>query len=125
MKNLYILMLFLFLLSGCEDEKISISEECTYNAVVEDFSGLDGCGYLFKLDNGEYLQPYWRWGFCGTPPFPEGATEDPLWDFEYKAGKRVRIGFQYADHANICMKGRVAIITCLETIDEPPADEYQ
>lgn len=122
--------ILLFLLVGsslfwaCDTEEILLSEECLHSAVGEDHSGLDGCGYLLKLSNGEYLQPVWRWGWCGTPPLPEGYHEDPLKDFQFEDGKKVRIGFEYTnDYGSICMKGKMAIIKCIEEVpDEEPAE---
>ncbi|PTB97025.1 hypothetical protein C9994_04665 [Marivirga lumbricoides] len=126
MKPLKSFVVAIMLITGfvaCESESAHISKDCIYTATVEDLSGLDGCGFLFKLDNGDYLEPVWRWGFCGTPPLPEGATEDPLWDFNYVDGQRVRLGFEPAnDVGSICMKGKPVIITCLEVIDEAPVE---
>ena len=121
--HLTIVALVLVGLWGCESEAIETDKSCAYNATVEDLSGLDGCGYLFKLENGDYLEPVWRWGFCGTPPLPEGATEDPLWDFQFEDGKKVRLGFEQTnDYASSCMKGKMVIITCLEIIDNDSAE---
>ncbi|MBK6263961.1 hypothetical protein JKA74_02840 [Marivirga sp. S37H4] len=123
MKSILFGLLFLISIWACEPESAYISKDCVYVATVEDLTGLDGCGYLFKLENGDYLEPVWRWGFCGTPPLPEGATEDSLWNFNYKAGQRVRLGFEPAnDVGSICMKGKPVIITCLEIIDEAPVE---
>ena len=120
MNKLYLFILisltFVTLLS-CEKEAL-LSEDCSYYATVEDHTDLDGCGYLFKLDNGEYLVPVWRWGFCGTPPLPKEVTEDPLWNYNYTNGERVRIGFTYANGSSICMKGNTAYITCIESLEE-------
>lgn len=124
MRSLLAGLVLLIGLAGCEPESANISKDCIYTATVEDLTGLDGCGFLFKLDNGDYLEPVWRWSFvCGTPPFPEGATEDPLWDFNYKDGQRVRLGFEPAnDTGSFCMKGKMVYITCLEVIDEAPVE---
>ena len=122
MKKKYHFIIVAFVALGlwsCESEAVEADKSCVYNATVEDLSGLDGCGYLFKLENGDYLEPVWRWGFCGTPPLPEGATEDPLWDFQFEDGRKVRLGFEHTnDYGSICMKGKTVIITCLETIDD-------
>lgn len=106
---------------SCETEAVEIADDCVYNAVVEDFTGLDGCGYLFKLDNGDYLEPVWTWR-CGTPPVSEDAEENPLMGFQFEHGKRVRIGFNETnDFGSICMKGKMVFITCVEELD-PPTD---
>ncbi|WP_157493964.1 hypothetical protein [Fulvivirga imtechensis] len=122
MKKTYHFIIVAFVTLGlwsCESEAIEVNKSCTYNATIKDLSGLDGCGYLFMLENGDYLEPVWRWGFCGTPPLPEGATEDPLWDFQFEDGKKLRLGFEYTNnYGSSCMKGKTVIITCLETIDD-------
>jgi hypothetical protein len=106
------------LLWSCDTERIEPLQECVNNAVVEDFTGLDGCGYLFKLSNGEYLEPVRPVLYCGTPPIPDEVTNDPLWGFQFEHGKKVRIGFEYTnEYGSICMKGRTVVITCIETLE--------
>jgi hypothetical protein len=109
---------------ACDSEEVILSQECLHSAVVEDLSGLDGCGYLFKLSNGEYLQPVAPLGWCATPPLPEGYYEDPLRNFQFEEGKRVRIGFEYTnDYSSACMKGKMVFIKCIEEIPvEEPAE---
>jgi hypothetical protein len=108
-------------ISACETQDVEISKDCTYEATVVDLSSLDGCGFVFQLDNGDYLEPVWQWGWCGTPPLPEAATEDPLWDFNFVDGQRVRLGYEAAEQGgSICMVGEQVIITCLEVIGEVP-----
>lgn len=127
MKNFTFPLLFITaFISSCEWEKIEPIQSCLYSAVVEDHSDLDGCGYLFKLENGEYLEPVWRWGWCATPPLPEGYESDPLKDFRYEHGKKVKIGFEYTNDygSSTCMKGKMVIITCIEDLGEgSPAGE--
>ncbi len=75
MRPLFFLLLPVLLITvitGCTEETVT-TEGCSQHAVVEDWSELDGCGYLLRLSDGEYLEPVWRWGFCGTPPLPEGG----------------------------------------------------
>lgn len=125
MKQIYLIAIILIVLltSGCDHDTVDPSKDCAYHAVVVDMTTLDGCGYMFRLDNGKYLQPVWRWGFCGTPPLPEGAEDDPLWNFRYEAGKQVMIGFEYTnEYANACMMGRTVIVTCLEPTGEEGAE---
>lgn len=120
----FLIYLSLLVLLSCEKEEPATSEDCVYYAYVRDFTTLDNCGFLFELENGEYIQGVWRWGFCGTPPLPEGALEDPLWGFQYEDGARLKIGFTYTNnYSSSCMKGRTAIITCIENIDEKPAED--
>lgn len=120
----HFLIVIMPLMWSCDTEELEISQECVQNAVVEDFTGFDGCGYLFKLSSGEYLEPVHPVIRCGTPPIPDEVKDDPLWGFEFKHGMRVRIGFEYAnDYGSICMKGRTVIITCIESMEgKEPAE---
>ena len=116
MKLSYFLFLIPILLFGCNDD-LDPNAECIYNGIIEDQSGMDGCGFLIKADNGEYLLPVWRWGWCGTPPMPEGYYEDPLVNFSMEDGRRIRFGFIETDeYSNVCMMGRPVIITCIEEL---------
>ena len=112
-------MVVLLSISACEPEDSKISKDCIYTATVVDLQGTDGCGFVFRLDNGAFLEPVWRWGWCGTPPLPKEATEDPLWDFRFVEGQRVRLGFEPAENmSSICMVGQQVYITCLEVTGE-------
>ena len=124
MRSMFLGLLILAFGSSCGPEAVNPSQFCNETATVEDFTGLDGCGFLFKLDNGDYLQPvYENIGWCGTPPLPESYYENPLSNFELKSGQRVRLGYEeLADFGSICMNGRSARITCLELITEAPIE---
>jgi hypothetical protein len=88
---------------------------CSVPAKVRDLSGLDGCGWVFELEDGTNLIPHWQWGFCGTPPLPEGMAEDPLYLYEYVDGKTVFIQYTVlTDMATACMAGPVAKISCIK-----------
>ena len=101
---------------SCDDEKPGTSG-CTTLATVRDRTGLDGCGFVFELTDGSYLEPY-RVFFCGTPPLPKEATEDPLYNFAFADGKKVMIGYESCkDCASICMVGQIVKITCLTEIE--------
>ncbi len=119
MNRIIAIMVILLSALACEPEEAKISQDCTYTATVVDLEGLDGCGFVFQLDNGDYLEPMWRWGWCGTPPLPKEATEDPLYDFTFIEGQRVRLGFEPAEEmGSICMVGEQVYITCLDVIGE-------
>lgn len=119
MRSVIITFFLLTCSLACKQEDSKISQDCTYTATVVDLSGTDGCGFVFQLYNGDYLEPVWRWGWCGTPPLPKEATEDPLWDFRFVEGQRVRLGFEPAQEmGSICMVGKQVYITCLEVIGE-------
>lgn len=119
MKSFTGLFFLLFCIWSCDFHETQTSKDCIYSATVVDLTGMDGCGFVFQLDNGDYLEPVWRWGWCGTPPLPEGATEDPLWNFDYVDGQRVRLGYETAEEGgSICMVGEQVYVTCLEVIGE-------
>ncbi len=123
-KTVFLAFLIVTSIFACGPEDINPDAICTNLATVEDFTGLDGCGFLFKLDNGDYLQPIIsNIGWCGTPPLPESYYENPLANFELKAGQRVRLGYEaIEDYGTICINGKAANITCLELISEAPRE---
>ncbi len=89
MRSALLGLLVILSLSSCD----KTPDFCTHIAIVEDFTELDGWGYLIKLKNGDYLQPIFSSiGWCGTPPLPEGYDNNPLSNFELKAGQRVSVG---------------------------------
>lgn len=118
MKTLVISFLFCstLILSGCEEEPLHITCDQSQLATVRDLTGLDGCGYVFELADGTRLEPM-RLFYCGTPPLSKEITEDPLYDFEFLDGKKVKIAYEeIPDAASICMVGKIVKITCLEEI---------
>jgi hypothetical protein len=106
-------------LFSCE-EKFDSSVPCDEGVVatVRDLTGLDGCGYVFVLNDGTKLEPL-RLAYCGTPPLPKEITEDPLFDFEWVDGKRVIIGYEETKAGSYCMVGPVVKITCLNELGTP------
>jgi len=103
----------------CEDEKItSVSCDKGVLATVKDLTGLDGCGFVFELEDGSRLEPQMLM-FCGTPPLPEEVTENPLYNFQWVDGKQVRIAYEeIPDSMSICMVGKIVKITCIEEISQ-------
>lgn len=110
----FTLILLANLFVGCEEESLNISCSNAATATVRDLRGLDGCGFVFELADGTKLEPQMLL-YCGTPPLPKEVTENPLYNFQFEDGKRVRIGFEeIKDAASICMVGRIVKITCIE-----------
>ncbi|UII30649.1 hypothetical protein LVD17_20360 [Fulvivirga ulvae] len=113
------LMLSVLILAACHSESGIKPDNCRYNAIVEDHSGLDGCGFLLRLENGEYLNPVWPY-FCGTPPQHE---ENPMENFEYVNGERLRIEYEYLEgFVTVCMKGNTVVIKSVEEVQCPSAE---
>jgi hypothetical protein len=117
MKRVFLFLALFAALTACEEEFDS-SVPCWQGveATVRDLTGLDGCGYVFELNDGTKLEPL-RMFFCGTPPLPKEVTEDPLYQFEFEAGKRVIIGYDETKAFSACMAGKIVKITCLTEVD--------
>lgn len=116
MKGLFLSLALSVTLLSCEEE-VDSSVPCTQGveATVRDLTGLDGCGFVFELNDGTKLEPYMI-GYCGTPPLPKEVTEDPLYQFEFVDGKKVIIGYEETKAFSVCMVGPVVKITCLEEV---------
>lgn len=94
-----ILIVTLFLnFPGCQKEEPVISDEL--QGTVKDYTGLDGCGFIIELDNGEKLEP----------------AEIVDTAFVLYDGQRVLVTFsELKDMGSICMVGKIVRI---ETIEE-------
>jgi hypothetical protein len=104
---------FLFITSCNHHEA---SPHCQISATVKDFSGIGGCGFVFVLDDGTKLEPY-RVMMCGTPPLPKEVTDDPLFNFQFADGKRVKINYEKMEGmASTCMVGDIVKITCIADV---------
>jgi hypothetical protein len=116
-KLLSILVLVVMVsLTACEDETTTNTCNPGTLATIKDLTGLDGCGFVFELADGSRLEPQ-MWGYCGTPPLPKEVTENPLYNFQFVDGKKVRIGYEEVkDAASICMVGKIVKITCIEEV---------
>lgn len=121
MKKVLLIAFLSLLLMQCDTET---GNTCSTLATVRNLTGLDGCGWVFELEDGTRLEPYWQWGWCGTPPLPQGVTEDPLYNFEYVEGKKVLINYEEVnDVASICMVGPIVKITCLTEVGSVISEE--
>lgn len=114
MKNA-IAFVFLLGLGGCADDILSPGNSCSTPATVRDLTGLDGCGFVFELNDGTRLEPVII-GYCGTPPLAKEIIEDPLYGFEFADGKRVLISYTLTDGASICQVGPRVTITCITEV---------
>ncbi len=71
-------------------------------ATLKDYAGLDGCGFVLVLEDGEVLE-------MGD------FDEEP--DFSFNDGMKVRISYEeMSNMASICMVGPKVNITCMEKI---------
>ena len=96
---LLILTGLLFIIS-CEDKDETL--DCDIKATLRDYTGLDGCGFVLVLDNGEVLEM-------------GGFDEDP--DFQFNDGMDVSISYEEMQGmATICMVGPIVRIMCMDII---------
>ena len=110
MKSFGFLVLMVLVLLGCDDD--NDEQVCLTRATVRDLTGLDGCGWVFELEDGTRLEPI-RLIRCGTPMSRE-ISADPLDNFEFIDGKKVFINYEKVENAvSVCMVGPVVRITCL------------
>jgi hypothetical protein len=101
------LICFYLFFVGCSESEIT-HHACTARATIRDLTGLDGCGFVFELDNGEKIEP-----------LPGELPEDPLTNFEFVDGKKVFISYEPDDRwGSYCMVGLVAKITCVSEVSE-------
>jgi PKD repeat protein len=86
--------------SLCDSLYVGVVPYCSLTGTVEDYTGLDGCGLLIRLDNGEVIEP---------------AEIVP--DFVLKNGQRVQLAYtELTDRASICMAGKIVRIDCIQEI---------
>lgn len=109
MRTAFLILAIIIL--GCSDE--IRTSGCSTPATVVDLTGLDGCGFVFELEDGSRLEPVIT-GYCGTPPLPKEITENPLYNFEFRDGKKVMISYEEAaSNVSFCQAGQMVNITCI------------
>lgn len=106
MKKIFILLLLGISLAACDDKD---SSSCLTRATVKDLAGLDGCGFVFELEDGSKLEPLILMTLVADPA-------NPLYGFEFVDGKQVKIGYEELAGASSCMSGQLVEITCLEEV---------
>lgn len=73
---------------------------CKTNGTVKDYAGLDGCGLLIELKNGDKLEPM-----------------EVVDDFKLKDGQNIAFDYEEVeDMASICMAGKIVRITCIKEV---------
>lgn len=94
-------------LTFCKSKKELVkSDGCQTMATVKDFTGLDGCGLLVVLDNGDKLLPV--------------NIEDD--NFQLRDLQRIKLDYEVIEDAvSICMAEKASIkITCIELVEGRP-----
>ena len=110
MKSLSIFLLSLTLFLNCSKKDCGHngsvkSEKCgdATHAILVDKTGLDGCRWALRLDNGDYLEP----------------TNLSDFDLELVDNKSVAVNYTVRDNlGSICMIGAVVDINCVDEYDE-------
>jgi hypothetical protein len=112
-------LLLLSVVTSCQKAELAPVNSCGTLATIRDLRGLDGCGFILELDNGEKLEPVYDYGFCGTPPLPTPVIND----IQFLDGKRVSIAYkELKDRSSICMVGKVVEITCISEVSAAKED---
>jgi hypothetical protein len=93
MKSLFVFLTISLFLFSCE----RTSCENAQAATIEDYTGLDGCGLVIKLQSGEVLEPINLNDFNITP------TD----------GMKVWVKYHEVGMMSICMVGPTVEIDCL------------
>jgi len=84
----------------CDTLYVGVAPYCSLTGTVMDYAGMDGCGKLINLDNGEILEP---------------AEIVP--NFVLKEGQRVRLSYtELTDMHSVCMMGKIVRIDCIEEL---------
>ena len=112
--HVLVFVLLLLSLNSCTEKDLPATA-CSTLATVKDMRGLDGCGYVFVLDNGQKLAPVSILAGCGTPPQVNNTT-NPLQNFSLRDGQRVSIGYKEVDAVSICMLGQTVEINCISEV---------
>ncbi len=95
-KHFFILIMLAaaLLLAGCPADNCPDGDK----AVLRDLTGLDGCRWVFELEDGQRLEPINLHEF----------------DIELTDRQKVKISYTEAtDMMSICMVGKMVNITCL------------
>jgi hypothetical protein len=114
----YIFILLAIQFSCREDYKPTAeeikSENCATPARIKDLTGIDGCGYVFELNDGTRLNP-----ICSNGEELKSSAKSQ--DIEYVDGKRVFIDYKVCDGFDACMVGPVVEIICIRAADPIPS----
>ena len=104
MYKLLVLLSGFFLLTGqtCKQKNGGQNADCKIIGTIQDFQGLDGCGFMIVLENGEKLQPV-------------KYTTD---NFDIKDGQKIKFNFEeVTNQIGICMAGKMVEVTCIEFLE--------
>lgn len=120
---IFCFILFSILLLSCQPELNSSNtakqgklqdaleeQPCSNKATFKDFTGLDGCGLMLVLENGEVLNPV-----ISDNKVP--STSDAFILNEAKDGMKVKISYTLIEGImDVCMNGKHAQIDCITKV---------
>lgn len=105
-------VLILAIGTACAEEE---KPACNTFATVRDLTGLDGCGFVFEMDDGTRLEPVRVYRTLARVTQP--APYSPLKEFPLREGQRVRLAYREEQaSASVCMVGPLVWVTCIEEI---------
>ncbi len=86
------------------DVAVQSDKECSTTAMVKDFTGMDGCRFLFVLDNGDKLLP----------------NEMPIFDFKLADNQVVKIDYDVIkDGLSACMmESYIVKVNCITLVGQ-------
>lgn len=94
------------MLLACKTKSV-VTPGCTTIGTLKDFSGLDGCGFLIELENGDLLNPVVMKG-----------------EFDMKDGQVVSFSYvKLEEMMSVCMREKASIkVTCIEALAQTPGN---
>src|SRR5690349_14760903 len=117
MKLTSLLFLAALFVLGCGDDDIAPGNACSTPATVRIFDEIEGCGIMFQLEDGSFLQPLII-GQCGNN-LPDDYQAPPIFNFELNEGMHVTIDYKVLPtFAPVCMNGTLVDVTCMTKEDE-------
>lgn len=112
--HLIAFIVLLISLNSCELLSTHVDEDevtCNTFATIKDKRGIDGCGFILQLDNGDKLEPV---SDNNSQVDTQSTGPQPSWNgITLKDGKRVKIRYQEVSRATICMMGKPVRLTCI------------
>lgn len=104
MYKLLILLSCFFLLTGqtCKQKNGGQNAGCQVMGTIKDFKGLDGCGFMIVLEDGQKLQP----------------VKYSSQNLEIKDGQKIKFSYEeVTNQVGICMAGKMVEVTCIEFLE--------
>ncbi len=97
-----LLSVFTLNFTSCKEEEIVY---CETFATVLDQTGLDGCRWIIRTEDGKFIEPVWEGNDFQNAKINGVQLSD---------GLEVQINYTLrTDLASICMVGQIAEITCI------------